>query len=158
MFVYLRWQVKSQQVQGDRGRCLVYKRFVGNKGNWVTAHGRLVHHQAQKSYTNQDVHLSTTILSPSQWMWGPTARCWVRIRLGLWMYVRVFSVSFCVVGKPEENGLHAWRKRWWEDNIKMYPSEIWSENIDWVPPARGRFQWRTAVKMVMKFHIPYAVL
>jgi hypothetical protein len=55
-----------------------------------------------------------------------------------------------LVGKPKEK-IPIQR---WEDNIKMYITEIGCEGMDWINLAWNRVQWRALVNMVMNLRVP----
>jgi hypothetical protein len=50
-----------------------------------------------------------------------------------------------LVGRPRHG---------WEDNIKMYLTEIGIDGVNWIRLAQDRVQWQAFVNMVMNLQIP----
>ena len=58
-----------------------------------------------------------------------------------------------LVGKPEEKRPLGRSRHRWEDNIKMYLTEVGCGDMDWIELAQDRDRWRALVKAVMNFRI-----
>jgi hypothetical protein len=58
-----------------------------------------------------------------------------------------------LVGKPERKRPlgRPWSR--WEDNIRIYITEIVWEGVDWVHLSLDRDQWRALVNAVMKLWV-----
>jgi hypothetical protein len=55
-----------------------------------------------------------------------------------------------LVQKPEGKRPLGRPRRWWVDNIKMYPREIEWGGMDWIDLTQDRDQWRALVHKVLK--------
>jgi hypothetical protein len=63
----------------------------------------------------------------------------------------VYTIS---IRKPEENRPLGRPRCWWEDNIKIYLTEIGWGGMDWIDLAQDRDQWRALVNTVMNHRVP----
>jgi hypothetical protein len=59
-----------------------------------------------------------------------------------------------LIGSPEGRRPLGRPRRRWEDNIKMVLREIGIDEVNWIPLAQDRVQWRPFVRMVMNFRVP----
>jgi hypothetical protein len=59
-----------------------------------------------------------------------------------------------VVGKHEENRPLSRSNCRWEDAIKIYFSEGWHGDVDWVNMAQHKVQWRNLVNIAMNLWVP----
>jgi hypothetical protein len=59
-----------------------------------------------------------------------------------------------LVGRPEGKRPLGRPRRRWEDNVKMYLSEIWIDGANWIRLAQDRFQWRAFVNTVINLRVP----
>jgi hypothetical protein len=58
-----------------------------------------------------------------------------------------------LVGRTEDKRL-ARPRHSWEDNIKMYLSEIGTNGANWTQLAQYRIQWQAFVNTVMNLQVP----
>jgi hypothetical protein len=58
-----------------------------------------------------------------------------------------------LVGKPEEKKHHGRSRRMWKDNIKMYPTEIGCDDVDWIHLVQNRVQWRAVVYTAVNLRV-----
>jgi hypothetical protein len=57
-----------------------------------------------------------------------------------------------LVGKPEGKR-PLWRRRRWEDNIKMDLQRVGCGAVDWIVLAQDRDRWRALVNAVMNLRV-----
>jgi hypothetical protein len=58
------------------------------------------------------------------------------------------------VGRPDRKRPLGKPRRRWEDNIRMDPTEIWWEGVDWIHLVQGMDQWWAVVNAVMNLRVP----
>jgi hypothetical protein len=77
----------------------------------------------------------------------------IKTRRMIWKRVGEMSTTFWSVN-PKEKTPH--RRHWcsWEDYVKIDPSKILSEFLDWFHLAQDRNHWRTLVNTIMKLRVP----
>ena len=59
-----------------------------------------------------------------------------------------------LVGKPEGRNPLGKPSRRWEDNIKIYLTEMGLGDMNWIDVAADRDRWRAVVNAVMNFRVP----
>jgi hypothetical protein len=64
------------------------------------------------------------------------------------------NVYRLLVGKPEGKRPLGRPRRRWMDNIKIDPSEIGLNVVDWIVLAQDRYRWRALVNSVMNLRVP----
>jgi hypothetical protein len=57
-------------------------------------------------------------------------------------------------GKPQEKRPLGRPRRRWEHDTEMDVEGIGYEDVDWIPLAQDRIQWRALVNTVMKLRVP----
>jgi hypothetical protein len=62
-----------------------------------------------------------------------------------------------LVGEPEGNTPLGIPRRRWEDNIKMYLTEVGWGRMDWSDRAQDRDQWRALVNTAVNLRLPLHV-
>jgi len=63
---------------------------------------------------------------------------------------RYENVLQILIGIPEGKRPLGRTRHRWEDNIKMYLTEIGWEGVDWIHLAQDRDQWQALVDMVVR--------
>jgi hypothetical protein len=59
-----------------------------------------------------------------------------------------------LVGKPEGKRPLGRPRRRWDDNNRLYLTEIGRSHVDWIQLAQDRYQWKVLVNTVVNFRVP----
>jgi hypothetical protein len=67
-----------------------------------------------------------------------------------------FGISMKILtdGKPEGKRSLGRPRHRWEDNIRMYLSEIGWRGVDWILLVQDRDQWQVLVNIVLNLRVP----
>jgi hypothetical protein len=67
----------------------------------------------------------------------------------------VANIGTVLVGKPEGTIPVGRRKQRWDDNIRMDPTGIGWEDVNFIHLTQHRVKWRALVNTVMNLRVPY---